>query len=163
MTNHVAALINALDVQEAREALHRCCASTAWVETMLTRRPFVDDATLFETADAVWRALDTADWLEAFGAHPRIGDGRGVGWSGDEQDGMRSASAMVRDRLHALNQRYEDRFGHVFLTCASGRSADTLLAELERRITNDVDMELQQAAEEQRKITRLRLRKLVTS
>jgi len=127
---------------------------------MMAQRPFVDDATLLEAADEAWHDLATADWLEAFAAHPRIGGHEARGWSREEQAGIRAATPEVSERLGDLNRRYERRFGHVFLICATGRSAAELLAELERRITNDASVEIREAAEEQRKITRLRLQKL---
>lgn len=159
MTQRLAAFLNGLDDGAARDVLLRCCASEPWAVAVLAGRPFASDAALFETADAVWRGLAPADWLEAFAAHPRIGDRRASGWSAEEQAGMGATTVSVADRMRLLNQRYEKRFGHVFLICATGRPADELLGELERRITNAPDVEMREAAEEQRKITRLRLQK----
>ena len=109
------------------------------------------------------------EWLIAFAAHPRIGArqaarpqaGQGDAWSADEQAGVAEAEALTRDRLHELNQVYEQRFGHVFLVCATGRRAPELLTLLEQRMAHDPETELRVAAEEQAKITRLRLRRLI--
>lgn len=159
----VAASLNALENAAAREALRRCCGASRWVDGMLARRPYVDDDALFAAADDVWWGLGVEDWLEAFAAHPRIGDRSAAqGWSREEQSGIDAASADVAARLRDGNERYERRFGHVFLICAAGRTAGEMLAELKRRVTNDAGTELREAAEEQCKITRLRLRKLVS-
>ena len=163
MTEPLAAFLNALDEGAARDALLRCCGCERWVDAMLVGRPFANDAALLETADAVWRGLTPADWLEAFTTHPRIGDRHAGGWSAEEQAGMGATTVAIIERMHLLNQRYEKRFGHVFLICASGRAAGELLGEMERRITNAPDLELREAAEELRKITRLRLQKLARS
>jgi 2-oxo-4-hydroxy-4-carboxy-5-ureidoimidazoline decarboxylase len=97
------------------------------------------------------------DWLEAFRGHPRIGDPKATGRAAREQIATRSAPAEVLAALAAGNRRYEAKFGHVFLICASGKSASEMLESLERRLPNDRHMELRVAAAEQRKITRLRL------
>lgn len=160
-----AARLDALPAAGAREALRRCCASRAWVEGMLARRPFGDDGTLFEAADEVWRELEPDDWREAFAAHPRIGERgrRGSGtaeWSREEQSGVSAAAEATRRALAEGNRAYEEKFGHVFLICATGKSGEEMLAALRERLGNDPETELRVAAEEQRKITRLRLEKL---
>jgi OHCU decarboxylase len=109
-------------------------------------------------ADDVWWSLEGGDWLEAFAAHPRIGE-RAAGWAGEEQSGVRGADDEVLGRLNSLNHDYERKFGHVFLIFATGKSAAEILAELERRLANDPATELRIAAGEQAKITRLRLQK----
>lgn len=157
--------LDALSAAAARQALHRCCASSAWVEEMLRRRPFGDDETLFEAADEAWWALDPDDWLEAFAGHPRIGEREAAafktaGWSREEQSGVEAAAAGTRRELGEGNRAYEEKFGHVFLICATGKSAAEMLAALRRRMENDPQTELRVAAEEQRNITRLRLEKL---
>ncbi|HEX2190424.1 MAG TPA: 2-oxo-4-hydroxy-4-carboxy-5-ureidoimidazoline decarboxylase, partial [Longimicrobiaceae bacterium] len=131
--------------------------------------PFRDPAALLERADAVWRELGEADWREAFRAHPRIGEtraeagqtGRERAWSAGEQAGMRSAAEAVQQALAAGNRAYEERFGFIYVVCATGKTAEEMLALLERRLANDPRTELRAAAEEQRKITRLRLEKLL--
>jgi OHCU decarboxylase len=105
----------------------------------------------------VWREMGPEDWLEAFRAHPRIGE-KGTGWSQKEQKGALEASAATLAELAALNSAYESRFGHVFLICASGKTADEMLADLRARMNNPPDVELRVAAEAQREITNLRLR-----
>ena len=111
-------------------------------------------------ADDIWWSLEGGDWLEAFAAHPRIGE-RAAGWAGDEQSGVRGTEGDVLGRLTALNHDYERKFGHVFLIFATGRTAAQMLAELERRMSNDPATELRIAAGEQARITRLRLQKLL--
>ena len=176
--------LNALDRETAEREFLRCCGSTRWAREMAAARPFPTVAALAATADEIWSALDRADWLEAFGAHPRIGEPAAAAarlkarapdkelereasaersvWSAQEQSGVAAASAAIRDRLAAANRDYFARFGYIFIICASGKSADEMLAALERRLTNDPGEELRMAAEEQRRITRLRLEKLLT-
>jgi OHCU decarboxylase len=110
----------------------------------------------------IWRSLGPPDWLEAFAAHPKIGERRTVSaWSAAEQAGMQSADDDVRARIERLNAEYEQRFGFIFIVCATGKAPAEMLAALERRIANQPENELPLAAEEQRKITALRLAKLV--
>jgi len=127
---------------------------------MLSRRPFENADALLRAADESWWALGTADWLEAFSHHPRIGD-RAAGWAADEQSGVRGASAEATKELAQLNRQYERKFNHVFLIFASGKDADMMLDELRRRITQDPATELRTAAGEQAKITALRLQRLL--
>lgn len=129
---------------------------------MLAARPFVSRDDLMDRSDRIWRSLQRTDWLEAFAAHPRIGSRAARGWAAGEQAGARGADESVLTRLAARNREYEARFGHIFIVCASGKSADEMLALLEARLDNEPDAELSIAAEEQRKITRLRLDKLLT-
>jgi OHCU decarboxylase len=128
---------------------------------MLEGRPFLDDERLLEAARRVWWDLGREDWLEAFAAHPRIGERPAAGFASHEQAGMDGAAAGIRAALAEGNRRYEQRFGHVFLICATGRGADELLAELRRRLGNDPSTELREAAAEQARITELRLSRLV--
>lgn len=141
-------------------ALLRCCGSRRWVAGMLARAPYADMEELFDAAEEVWWSLESADWLEAFAAHPRIGERGDDAWSSAEQAGMTSATAATHAALADGNRKYEARFGHVFLICASGRNGSEMLAELERRLRNKPAAELRIAAEEQAKITQLRLEKL---
>jgi len=153
--------LNTLDVDAAARDLLRCCGSTRWAARMAAARPFRDLDDLLDRADAAWRALDPGDWLEAFAAHPRIGQRTSSAWASQEQAGAAQASADVRERLAAANRDYEARFGYIFIVCATGQSADAMLAALEDRLTHDPQRELRIAADEQGKITRLRLAKLV--
>ncbi len=131
---------------------------------MAGARPFPDASSLAETADATWRELSPDDWLEAFSAHPAIGSKVDLSrFSRQEQSGTRGADSDTLAELADLNRRYADRFGHVFLVCATGRTAAEMLAIGRKRLGNDPETELAIAAEEQRKITRLRLEKLLGS
>jgi len=163
--SRLAGHLNALSDQRARAALERCCGARHWADAMLAARPFGSDAELLATAERVWWGLGRADWLEAFAAHPRIG-GRGgpkTDWARHEQAGADGAAEATLAALAQGNRAYEERFGHVFLISATGRTADEMLAALRGRLTNDPATELRVAAEEQAKITRLRLDKLVVS
>ncbi len=153
----------------AAELLRACCGATAWVSSMLDRRPFRSRDNLLRVADEVWRALDAPDWLEAFAHHPRIGeskstapqDDRARSWSADEQAGTRQLSPAVRAGLARGNAAYVKRFGYTCIICATGKTGEELLSITESRLGNDPATELIAAADEQRKITRLRLEKLV--
>jgi OHCU decarboxylase len=134
---------------------------------MTAARPFGNAESLAEAADRTWRGLSKDDWLEAFGAHPTIGaappeSDRTNAWARQEQSGTRVASPETLAELALLNREYAERFGHVFLVCATGKSADEMLALGRQRLRNDPETELAIAAEEQRKITRLRLEKLLS-
>lgn len=153
--------LNSLPPDAARRELSRCCGSGRWAEAMTGRRPFHAADDLHRAAEAVWWSLGGADWLEAFAHHPRIGE-RAAGWAKEEQAGVGAASNATMTTLAALNEEYERRFGYVFLICATGKSADEMLGELQRRLGNDPDAELRTAAAEQSRITRLRLEKLLT-
>lgn len=154
------AYLNALPRSEAEIALRRCCGSRRWVERMLAGLPYASDAALLETAEREWWGLAREDWLEAFAAHPRIGEHSGDAWSRGEQRGVDDAASDVRRALEQGNRDYEARFGHVYLVCATGRGAADLLADLRRRLGGDPEQELRIAAREQAKITALRLQKL---
>lgn len=156
---------NALTEQTAVAALMTVCHSQRWAEAVARRRPFADLDSLQDTADAVWLGLDPADWREALDGHPRIGEqgGASADFSRQEQAGMSGAGAEVRAELAAANHTYEDRFGHVFLVSAAGRGPQEILDNLRSRLGNDADAELRVAAEEHRRITRLRLDKLLAA
>jgi OHCU decarboxylase len=170
MTVTVAAL-DAMPAREAREALASCCGAPAWLDGMETRRPFRTRDALLAAADDVWRALSPRDWMEAFAHHPRIGERHAAAaqgataqnWSSGEQSRVAAADTTVKERLAEAQRAYEARFGHIFLICATGKSADEILAAVRARMTNDASVELRVAAEEQRKITRLRLEKLTAA
>lgn len=130
---------------------------------MLAGLPYASDAALHAAAEREWWGLERSDWLEAFAAHPRIGDRSGDDWSRREQSGVSDAAVEIRRALEAGNRDYEARFRHVYLVCAAGRDAADLLAELQRRLGNDPAQELRIAAGEQAKITALRLENLVTA
>ncbi|HTE50689.1 MAG TPA: allantoicase [Kofleriaceae bacterium] len=153
---------SALSAAELAGELARACASPRWSTLVADGAPYPDLASLMVAADRVWRKLEPDDWRAAFAAHPRIGDRGGSAWSQREQAGAAGASPAALTALVDGNRAYEARFGHVFLVCATGRTADEMLADLERRIANDPATELHVAAEEQRRITRLRLVKWLT-
>ena len=154
--------LNALDPAGAEAEFRRCCGSGRWARTMAEGRPFAGLDALIEAGDRCWASLTQDDWLEAFAAHPPIGEQKPVSaWSSEEQAGMASAADDVRARLAALNAVYRSRFGYIFIVCATGRSPAEMLLMLEARLSNSWSIELQIAAEEQRKITGLRLAKLI--
>jgi OHCU decarboxylase len=154
--------LNQLDRKDAEAAFTTCCGSTAWARLMAAARPFASLADMSDTADAIWRSLAPGDWLEAFAAHPKIGEqARSASWSDREQSGMQAAGDDERQRMASGNAVYQLRFGYIFIVCATGKTAGQMLTELEARLSNDPLSELQVAAEEQRKITRLRLAKLM--
>jgi len=154
---------NGLPGEAAVAELLAVCHSRRWAERVAAGRPYADLEALQAAADGIWMELDPADWLEAFQAHPRIGEsgGRSAGWSRQEQAGVGGAGADVRERLAQGNADYERRFGHVFLISAAGRDAAELLDALQARLGNDPETELRVAAGEHRRITRLRLEQLV--
>lgn len=161
--------LDTLPRQEAEAALLACCGSTAWARRMAGERPFRDRQKLLEAGERVWWELGRQDWLEAFSRHPRIGEKRAAKrtsakaqrWSETEQAGARGAASENLTELRTANQAYEARFGHIFIVCASGKSSQEMLELLQQRLQNDADTELRIAAEEQRRITHLRLEKLL--
>ena len=155
-----AAAVKHVNTLASAAPLLACCASRVWADQMLASQPFRSWDSMIETADAIWNALPHDEWLAAFAAHPRIGE-RKAGWSSQEQSGTRDAANTTMERLASLNREYEERFGFVYLVCATGKSADELLATLEARLDNDRETELHTAAAEHAKITALRLEKLV--
>jgi OHCU decarboxylase len=164
----VAEVLNAVGRDEARAALTNCCASTAWVDGMLAKRPFADDESLIETAYDVAECISDDDWLEAFTAHPMIGDVESLRkkyaatkeTAAGEQSGVAGADERTLQELAELNREYLRRFGFIFIVFATGKNAAQMLAMLRTRIDNCRDEEIQIAAEEQMKITELRLKKL---
>jgi allantoicase len=154
------AKLNIMTPLDATSALLRCCGSAAWAAAMCGARPFEDDTALLRLADRIWFSLREADHLEAFGAHPKIGEQAASTWSQTEQSAA-NAEAQTRAELAALNKTYEAKHGFIFIVCASGRTAPAMLADLQARHDRDRADELRTAAEEQAKITRLRLAKLL--
>lgn len=152
---------NAADEAVARAALLRCCGSKQWTAAILARRPFTDRETLLSTAESVWSALAPSDWLEAFSAHPKIGEKKLSSWCAQEQSGLNSAADQVLERLANGNQEYERRFGWIFLINATGKTAPETLDSLHARLKNESAEEFRIAADEQAKITKLRLKKLL--
>ena len=151
--------INAMTDEQAGALLRTCCGSGSWVESMLTKRPFASEESLIDDANEAWSDTGPDDWHDAFSHHPRIG-ARVSGSEASEQAGAQNAETATRNRLAEINREYEQKFGHIYIVCATGKSADEMLAIAEERIHNDPSTELRIAAEEQRKIMELRLRKL---
>ena len=153
---------------EAAEALRSCCGSSRWVKEMIRRRPFGSVPDVLASADEAWDLTRDEDWHEAFSHHPRIGDrqpdavqsSRAADWSAGEQSGVHAGSDTVRAELAKVNREYEERFGHIYIVCATGKSPEELLTIARNRLSNSPEKEIRVAAEEQRKITQLRLRKL---
>jgi 2-oxo-4-hydroxy-4-carboxy-5-ureidoimidazoline decarboxylase len=154
--------LDRLNLEEPAAAEHdllACCASRRWADEMLARRPYHDLAQLRGVSEQVLRALQWADVEQALAAHPRIGERAGGGsqeaaWSRDEQ-----AGATPNEDLVAGNVVYEERFGHVFLICATGLSGEEMLTALRQRLGHDPDTERDVVREELRKIVDLRLGK----
>ena len=157
--------LNEAAEDQARAILFRACGSTRWVDRMMARRPFPNSARLLFAARNEWFGLTEVDWLEAFSHHPRIGDRSSLearfpethDLSAKEQSGIGIAGADVLTALAQANNDYFDRFGFIFIVCATGKSAQEMLALLVSRLLNDRATELRIAAEEQAKITALRL------
>lgn len=150
---------------EAQQQILACNGSLAWAQGVVQRRPFAQEADLFAASDAVWWNLPEAAWQEAFDSHPRIGErdakaasSASLSWSTGEQSGV-SGDRTVRSALAAANRIYEEQFGRIFLVCATGKSASEILSILQVRLRHDPETELREAAEQQRRITQLRLRK----
>jgi allantoicase len=157
-----AAVVRRIDtLADASTELRSTCASSEWVRKMNAARPFASWDALVRAADDAWWSSDAAQWREAFAAHPRIGAKKAGGWAAEEQSRAASASAQTLRALEKINRDYEERFDHTYIVCATGRSAEEMLALAELRMANDAETELRIAGEEQLKITKLRLMKLV--
>lgn len=161
--------LNDASVEAVTTEFLTCCGSTRWVRAMVNGRPFDGLDELLAQAEHIWWSLDEQDWLEAFRSHPKIGERKAAAgqseqaqrWSAQEQSSVSSASMETVAELAEKNRKYEERFGFIFIVCASGKSPQEMLAILNSRLANDRGVELRNAAEEQRKITRLRLEKLL--
>ena len=152
--------LNTRTDEVAQRELLACCGSHEFVRRMLEARPYHD---VLKTADEVWSSLTERDWLEAFAAHPKIGERKAdAKWASQEQSGAARANAETLAALVDVNQKYEEHFGYIYIVCATGKSADEMLSIARERMVNDPKTELRVAAEEQRKITKLRLMKLVS-
>ena len=156
------ARFNALEEPAAHAALHEACASTAWVRTLLARRPYATPDDLFATSDAAMAELTTADLAEAMAGHPPIGRPKpGDPTSSREQRGMAGASAQLKEEMLELNLAYQERFGHVFLICATGRTGEQMRDAVKERIGNSPEREREIVRSELGKINRIRLARLV--
>jgi len=163
------ASLNSLSEDAAEVEFLKCCGSKDWARRMVGARPFASVDELFAEAERVWWALEQADWLEAFHSHPKIGEKKAAAnvaldaqkWSAQEQSGVENSAEHTMKALAELNRIYEERFGFIFIVCATGKSSEEMLAIVRERLNNPVDVELRTAAAEQAKITELRLRKLI--
>ncbi len=157
-----------LPIDQKKELLHKCCGSKIWIDKMLLAPPAEDLVDLLETAEEKWYECSEKDWLEAFEHHPKIGDinslkkkyANTVAWASNEQSGVNVASDKILNALAKGNDDYEKKFEYIFIVCATGKSAGELLQILQSRLPNDPEVEIKMAAEEQNKITKLRLEKL---
>lgn len=162
--------LNHLPKEQLREQLFRCCGSTTWVNKMLPYFPADDMVEILEDAEEQWWQCSEADWLEAFTHHPKIGDVESLKkkfattatWASGEQSGAAAASQQTLEALAKGNNDYENRFGYIFIVCATGKSADEMLQLLLQRLPNEPADEIKIAADEQNKITKLRLEKLLS-
>ena len=161
--------LNELSGEDAQAEFVKCCGSTRWAQAMTAARPFSAIDELLAKADNVWWSLEKEDWLEAFRVHPKIGEKKAAAaqseqarsWSAQEQSSASRATTEVMSALVDGNREYEQRFGFIYIVCATGKSSEELLKILQARLKNDSETELRNAADEQRKITRLRLEKLL--
>ncbi len=162
-------ILNHLPQPEARAAFERCCGANRWISSMMVLRPYRDRQALLTASDRAFDQLTSTDWIEAFRHHPRIGEVPGTlsrlspaaDWAGNEQRGATDVSEATRAALVRRNRDYEARYGFIFIICATGKTGDQMLAELEKRMSNDPETELEVAADEQKKITALRIAKLL--
>jgi OHCU decarboxylase len=168
--NRVLAEWNEAEKAKAHFDMIACCGAPRWAAAMVERRPFVSAGELSAVADHLWSTMDEPDWLTAFACHPRIGERTNAhatiessAWSQQEQASTANASESALKRLATLNALYEERFGFTYIVCATGKSADDMLAILKRRIANERDAELREAAEQQRQIMQIRLGKWLAS
>lgn len=165
------AQLNSLSKEDAQAELLKCCGSVRWSKQMVAARPFADVDELNAKADQIWWSLKSEDWLEAFYSHPKIGEKKASAttsataqkWSEEEQSGTAASDQDTMSQLAKLNSEYHEKFGFIFIVCASGKSSHEMLSILRERMRNDPGEELRVAAKEQAKITRLRLGKLLES
>jgi OHCU decarboxylase len=163
--------LNSLSPEEAETEFLKCCGSRNWARRMVNRRPFASVDQLRRAADCLWSSLAPADLLEAFRSHPKIGEQKAAqptspearAWSQEEQAGLQSAAHDTMQALADGNRAYEETFGYIFIVCATGKTSAEMLAILRERLRHDSENELSVAAAEQRRITQLRLEKLVKS
>ncbi|MGA2889095.1 MAG: 2-oxo-4-hydroxy-4-carboxy-5-ureidoimidazoline decarboxylase [Terracidiphilus sp.] len=162
--NFTLASWNAAHAGAAQSAMIACCGARRWAEAMIARRPIASITELNEAADRIWSTMEEADWLEAFACHPRIGERtpaptQSAAWSRAEQASTDNATEQLLAELAEGNSLYERRFGFTYIVCATGRSAEEMLATLNRRLASNRATELREAAEQQRQIMQIRLGK----
>ena len=158
--------LNSIPTAQAEAEFLKCCGSKRWAALMVAERPFRDMGELITAADRIWWSLEPHDWLEAFRSHPKIGEKKPAAptseksqsWSASEQSGTQDSARQTMDELADLNRQYEQKFGFIYIVCATGKSAEQILRG---RLGNNREVELRNAAAEQAKITALRLDKLI--
>ena len=163
--------LNNLEDEECKKALLTCCSSVKWVDKMIDYRPYGNLEELLEKAAEIFRDLDQTDWLEAFSHHARLGRQKKQEssekkdlsqWERQEQAGTSMATDNILNELEEANIEYENKFGFLFLLCATGKSATEMLDSIHERMPNELNIEMTIAMEEQNKITKLRLKKLLS-
>jgi len=160
---------NDLEESKVIEEVKRCCSSQKWAQDFIKKRPFSSWDDMLKASETTWFQLSKEDWLEAFNGHAKIGDLNSLkkkynntkNWSEGEQKGVQETPESVLKELKTLNDLYEKKYAHIFIVCATGKTAEEMLSILKTRMNNDPDEELKKAAEEQNKITNLRLEKLL--
>jgi 2-oxo-4-hydroxy-4-carboxy-5-ureidoimidazoline decarboxylase len=161
--------LNQLDASSLQAEFFKCCGCTAWSKKLVQLMPFSSIQSLLTQSDEVWQTCNKQDALEAFSHHPKIGDLKSLEkkfastkqWASGEQAGVDEASQQVLKQLADGNKQYEEKFGYIFIVCATGKSAIEMLEILNQRIPNSYDEELKIAMNEQNKITHIRLKKLL--
>jgi len=166
MMNPILQAWNISGTSTAIAALLSCCAAHRWAEEVTTLRPYANEQALFATADEVWAAMREPDWIEAFRAHPRIGEYKPIQasiqsrkLSADEQASVHATDSEILAELASSNLSYEELFGFTYIVCATGKSTEEMLRILKSRLASDRQSELKEAAEQQRQIMQIRLRK----
>jgi 2-oxo-4-hydroxy-4-carboxy-5-ureidoimidazoline decarboxylase len=159
---------NDLPEEAAIAPILACCGSQAFARAVVRSRPFSNVSLLSSAAERIWWSLGESDWMEALACHPRIGElptksaEQFSAWSNEEQSRARAADSAVLQAIAEKNREYEKRNGFLYIVCASGKSGAELLEILDRRLANSIEVEMREAAEQQRQITNIRLRKWFT-
>jgi OHCU decarboxylase len=161
--------LNSLPAKDAEVEFGKCCGSTNWARRMAAECPFANSEQVFTIAERIWWSLNPDDWLEAFASHPKIGENKAARataveaqhWAKQEQSGTENTAEETARSLAELNREYEEKFGYIYIVCATGKSSAEMLANLRERLPNDAETELRTAAREQSRITKLRLGKLL--
>ncbi|MDQ3102025.1 MAG: 2-oxo-4-hydroxy-4-carboxy-5-ureidoimidazoline decarboxylase [Bacteroidota bacterium] len=152
--------LNRLNETKAFEAFEQCCGASRWVDRMIVGRPYEDLNEMLEISDRVWEECDVDDYQEAFLQHQRMSELGPKGWSGGDGSGNNADQGSF-DQLAEADKKYEEKFGHIFVACATGKNPAEMLKMLGSRMENTPEKEILIAAEEQNKITRMRLKKLL--
>lgn len=163
--------LNKLNSAQAKHFFMQCCTSSKWVERMVKALPYSDELALKEAANKAWQDLDKRDYLEAFEGHPKIGDLSSLrakyantkALAGNEQGLVKEADEQILNALSQGNKDYEDKFGFIFIVCATGKSAEQMSQLLQTRLPNTYEQELTNAAQEQRKIFQIRIDKALAA